>query len=60
MNINGLKIQTFQTPQGTVTRYSYLKDNEYEVYAQCLHPVTAIDIATRSERRKKDMRTNEH
>ena len=43
--MSGLKIETFPTEHGTATRLSYLKENEYEVYAQILHPFNAREMS---------------
>ena len=48
--MSGLKIETFPTDLGrlvptTATRLSYLKENEYEVYVQILHPYSAREMS---------------
>lgn len=47
--MSGLKIETFPTEcgtqSGTATRLSYLKENEYEVYVQILHPFNAREMS---------------
>ena len=43
--MSGLKIETFPTEHGTATRLSYLKENEYEVYVQILHPFNAREMS---------------